>query len=229
MAFKTVDQYNEEKYGGKFVLHNDGDFADVIFLYRSTKDVLVADVHYVKSNEYSGYVHCNGGGCPACAKDIRVQNKLFIPVYNIQADEIQFWDRTTNFEPQLQGDVFSKYPNPSEFVFRITRQGAARDINTKYQIVAVGNNNVKSYNELLAQFNAKFPDYYENICKDVDAYTLANWVNNAGSGSNSAANSTGMVDYVPTPRVTVTPETSIESIPEIDSSDEEIDEPVDFN
>jgi len=109
MAFKTVKTYNEEKFGGLFLLRNDGDFADVVFLYQSIDDVLVADTHYIKSSEYTGYVHCCGSGCPACAKGIRVQTKLFIPLYNIQDHEIQFWDRTMRFEPQLNQDVFSNH------------------------------------------------------------------------------------------------------------------------
>lgn len=48
MAFKTMEQYTNQKYNGKFVLQNDKDTADVIFLYRSTADVLIADVHYIK-------------------------------------------------------------------------------------------------------------------------------------------------------------------------------------
>lgn len=222
MGFKSIEQYNEEKYSGKFVLKNDGDFADVIFLYQSIKDMLVADVHYIKSADYSGYVHCNGGGCPACAKGVRVQTKLFVPLYNIAEGKIQFWDRTTSFEPQLHTDVFSKYPNPSEFVFRITRHGAPRDVNTTYQIIAVANNTVKQYAEILSENSAKFPDYYENICRDVDALTLANWLNNANSGIVSG----NLPNYVATPRVT--PSVTSE-IPDIDMSNEEIDEPVDFN
>lgn len=228
MAFKTVEQYNEEKYGGKFILQNDGDFADVIFLYQSTKDVLVADAHYIKSDEYSGYVHCNGGGCPACVNGIRVQNKIFIPVYNIQAGEIQFWDRTVRFEPQLQADVFSKYPNPSEFVFRITRHGASGDINTKYQIIAVGNNNVKSFAEILSENSASFPAYYENICRDVDAFTLANWVNNSNSARKDSATSSAVPNYIAAPRVTPSSVSTLSEISDIETSDEEVDEPVDF-
>lgn len=231
MGFKSIEQFNEERYGNKFILPNDGDFADVIFLYKSAKEVLVADAHYVKSADYSGYVHCNGGGCPACVKGIRVQNKLFIPIYNITENEIQFWDRTINFEPQLHADVFSKYPNPSEYVFRITRQGAARDINTKYQIIAIANNNVKSYDEIVSENNAKFPDYYKNICKDVDAITLSGWINTINS-SSTAYSSSELPKYAAIPRVTPTvSQNAMIDIDEIvdESTDEEIDTPVDFN
>lgn len=172
MAFKSVKTYNEERFGGYFLLRNDGDYADVVFLYQGVEDVLVADVHYIKSPDYSGYVHCCQKGCPACAKGIRTQTKLFIPVYNIAADEIQFFDRTMKFEPQLQQDVFSKYPNPSEYVFRITRHGAAGSVDTTYEIMAIGKNNSMPYAQILAQHNATMPEYYNTICRDLTAPEL---------------------------------------------------------
>lgn len=200
MSFKTVEDFNKQRYDGTFVLRNDGDFADVIFLYRSEKDVLVADTHYIKSDEYSGYVHCTGRGCPVCAKGIRIQTKLFIPLYNIKENQIQFFDRTMKFEPQLQQDVFSKYPNPSEYVFRITRRGASGDINTRYEIQAVARNEFKSYDEILQSFDTSFPAHFEHICKDVDATTLSRWVS---TPSNSSVPSYGadMPSYTVKPRV----------------------------
>lgn len=197
MAFKSVKQYNEEKYGGKFILQNDQDSADVIFLYQSVNDMLVADVHYIKSPGYNGYVHCNGRGCPACGKGIRVQTKLFIPLYNITAGEIQFWDRTTKFEPQFYSDVFSKFPNPSEYVFKVTRNGASGDINTRYAIQVLASNNVKSYADILLENKINFPEYYENICKNADAAILSTWLN-ASQNSSSG----DIPEYVPMPRVT---------------------------
>lgn len=197
MAFKSVKQYNEEKYGGKFILQNDQDSADVIFLYQSVNDMLVADVHYIKSPDYNGYVHCNGRGCPACGKGIRVQTKLFIPLYNITAGEIQFWDRTTKFEPQFYSDVFSKFPNPSEYVFKVTRNGASGDINTRYAIQVLASNNVKSYADILLENKINFPEYYENICKNADASILSTWLN-ASQNSSSG----DIPEYVPMPRVT---------------------------
>lgn len=196
MAFKTVKSYNEDKFGGLFLLRNDGDFADVVFLYQGIDDVLVADTHYIKSPEYSGYVHCCGRGCPACAKNIRVQTKLFIPLYNIQAQEIQFWDRTIRFEPQLHQDVFTRFPNPSEYVFRITRHGAAGDINTTYEITAIGRNTDMSFAQLLAAHNVKFPDHYSAICRDVPATELYQMLNTTSETSDYSE----MPNYQVTPR-----------------------------
>lgn len=96
MAFKKVTEYNEEKYANWFVLPDDGDSEEVVILYKDIEDVLVADVHYIKCED-SGYVHCLGKGCPACSKGIRVQPKLFIPLYIPSKEEIVFWDRTPKF------------------------------------------------------------------------------------------------------------------------------------
>lgn len=196
MAFKSVKEYNDAKYNGKFILKNDGDSADVIFLYRSLNDVLVADTHYIKSADYSGYVHCCGRGCPACGKNIRVQSKLFIPVYNLTDNEIQFWDRSIRFETQLSAQVFDKFPNPSEFVFKITRKGVANDINTTYDITVIGKNSQESYEQILNRFGIKMPDYYETICKAYEAPELAALMSSNDSGSST----TDLPDYSVTPR-----------------------------
>lgn len=221
MAFKTMTQYDEERFGGFFLLRNDGDYADVIFLYRNKDDVLIGDVHYIKTPDYTGYVHCTERNCPVCEKGIRVQSKLFIPLYNITDGEIQFWDRSTRFENQLVQDVFSKYPNPSEFVFRIQRQGAAGDINTKYNIWAVGKNKLMDYNQILLTNNATMPDAYENICKTYSSTELHSILNTSANSSTSyEANS--MPDYQVTPRVPMNdmdiPDVPDFGVPEVSSS-----------
>ena len=224
MAFKSVEQFNDDRYHGVFRLINDGDHADVIFLYQSMKDMLVAQAHYIKSSEYSGYVHCCEQGCPACSKGIRVQTKLFIPVYNIDADEIQFWDRTMKFEPQLQSDVFKFCANPTDYVFRITRVGAHGDINTRYTISMVANNTIAPYAEVMAKNNATFPAYYENIVKDVNATVLNAWL---ATSDNAAVNTSTLPDYVATPRVDIAATATVE-LPDAVDTTEEITDEVDF-
>ena len=199
MAFKTVKSYNDEKYGGFFILRNDGDYADVVFLYQGAEDVLVADVHYIKSPDYSGYVHCCGRGCPACAKGIRTQTKLFIPLYNIDADEIQYFDRTMRFEPQLQQDVFSRYPNPSEYVFRIVRHGHAGSTDTTYEIQAIGKNTFKPYEQILAEKHASMPEHYSTICREVTESELKNMLD-AGDRPSNGYSPNEAYSYNATPR-----------------------------
>lgn len=167
MGFKSMTEYNDERYGGMFMLREDGESAEVIFMYQNRSDAMMVEAHYIKSDEYSGYVQCLGQRlCPACEQNIRIQNKLFIPMYVIDSEEVLFWDRNTRFFQQLDNDVFSKFSNPSDFVFRITRHGSAGDINTRYEITAVAKNNILSYDEILKKLNISFPDHYNSICPD---------------------------------------------------------------
>lgn len=206
MAFKKMEDHDremEKKYENSFLLRNDGDFQDVIILYQSYDDVLIADAHYIKSDEYTGYVHCIGNHCPACAKGLQIRSKLFIPLYNISQNRIQFWDRNLRFENQLNRDVFSRYPNPSEIVFRITRHGDAGDMNTTYDIRAVGRNSFMSYGDVLKGANATFPDYYDNICKEVDEGKLNKLLSTSSSGNTSS-----YVDYNDIPDYQIQPRNS---------------------
>ena len=207
MAFKTVQEFNKERgYDNYFTLRNDGDSADVIILYRSTSDVLIADAHYIKSNDYTGYVHCCGRGCPACGKNISVRNKLFVPLYNLNSNKIEFWDRSTFFENQLNQDVFNRYPNPSEFVFRITRHGQARDVNTTYEIRAVGRNDQLPYDVILANFGkTSILDFYDNIIKEYSTSELENMLN---SNTSTTVASSDNYSYNEMPSYQVTPRTS---------------------
>lgn len=206
MAFKSMEQFTEEKYGNFLTLPNDKDYADVIFLYQSKAEVLMADVHYITSATYSGYAHCCGVGCPACAfptksgKGIRVDNKLFIPLYNITAGKIQFWDRSTRFDVQLSNDVFSKFPNPSEFVFRITRHGEAFSRETRYEITAVGKNTSMPYEKILADFGVKFPDYYSTIVKELSIAEMSAMLNSTNDSGMAAIPRDA---YVPAPSMTI--------------------------
>ena len=235
MAFQKVTDYNEARFGNFFLLRNDGDFADVIFLYRSRDDELVGPTHYIKSEDYSGYVQCLGKGCPACKKGIRVQTKLFIPLYNIETGEIQFWDRSMRFESQLEQSVFKYFPNPSECVFRITRHGAAGDVNTTYQIQAIGKNTIKSYAQILAENNAKSPDYFDMVCKEFSASELQNMLNENSSSTSYSAD--GLPNYQVRPRTNSSTSSdnlpsytapTVADTPEDDAEIEELDDNVTF-
>ena len=234
MGFRSVEEVRESMYANKFVLQNDKDYADVVLLYKSHKDVLVADTHYIKSDEYSGYVHCLGNGCPACAKGIRKQTKVFVPMYVLnvngrEVNELQFWDRTMKFEPQLNAQVFNHVANPSEYVCRITRVGAYRDINTTYQLSLYKGIPDLSYEKILETCKTSFPDGYSAICKEADAATVNSWL--------MAANSENAIPaYTATPRVTApapsNPSSNLNGVDVLaDPATEELDDfvDVDFN
>lgn len=217
MAFKSLAQYQEDKNGEFFVLPNDGDHADVIFLYKSVNDVLVADVHYLKSADYSGYVHCCGKGCPACSygdRGIKLDHKIFIPLYNFNKDKIEFWDRSTFFEQVLQKSVFGPYPNPSEIVFTITRHGEAGSRDTKYEITPTARNTSVPYEKILADFNVTFPEGYSKICREM---TLSE-MSSALYSHSTAPSDLGEYGYVPVARGSVSAAEDISPIPSVETS-----------
>lgn len=200
MAFKKLTEYVEEKNGVFFTLPNDNDYADVIFLYRSTDDVLVADVHYISSKSYNGYAHCLGDNCPACnyptktGRGIRRQSEIFIPLFNITKNKVEFWDRTTRFEQVLHDSVFKNYPNPSEYVFRITRHGLPRDPATRYEVRAISRNANYPYEQILKDFNLTMPDSYNLACKEMTYEEMDRCLN------SDAATNLPDYGYVPVPR-----------------------------
>lgn len=206
MAFKKMQDIEQSRYNKFLRLENDGDSIVGLFLYNSYDDVLLADVHYVKSRDYSGYVHCCGDGCPMCARGIQIRNKLFVPFLvladlnsNFDQNTIVFWDRNIGFNHQLRKDVFNKYPNPTELVFKVTRHGAYRDINTTYSITPVSNFR-SDVDEVLKDMDVVFPEYYENIVRSVDIVTLSDWMNENSHSSDTAYVPEQNYNYQATPR-----------------------------
>lgn len=200
MAFKTITQFEEDKRGDFFQLEDDGMSADVIFLFKDIKDALMATVHYVKYSTYTGYVQCcESEDCPVCKKGIRQQPKLFIPLYNITRGKIEIWDRTPYFKPQLIRDVFTNFPNPSEFVFKITRHGAARDQNTTYEITVAGRNSSLPYDTILASAGKSIFDVYGMVCKDMTKQELEHMIALDAAAAGAAASTDY---YMPKPRAT---------------------------
>lgn len=234
MAFKSVNEVKAEKYSGKFILENDGDTAFVIFLYRSSNDMLAAQAHYIKSNDYSGYVHCNEGGCAACAKGIRVQTKLFVPMLVMAingqpVNEIQFWDRNMTFEPVLSQAIFKSFADPSAYVFQITRHGAHGSKDTTYSITVADTNKIP-FDQIMSDYQISFPTVYEKVIREVDNVTLSQWLATANA-ANVATNS-AVPQYVATPRVSAAQVTGLPNVlTEVEdkfADDEDISEDVDF-
>ena len=207
MAFKKFTNYLEEKQGVFFVLRNDLDFADVVFLYKSYEDMMVCDAHYLKTSGYEGYVQCcmdDYKQCPACSYGelgIQKQSKLIIPMFNLTKNALEFWDRNVTFENVMNQSVFKNYPNPSEFVFRVTRHGQPRDTNTRYEITAQGRNVSYPYEKILADYNITFPEGYERVCRSMTPDEMEGHLNNHGPSYELKDYS-----YTPVPRGSFVPE-----------------------
>jgi hypothetical protein len=69
-------------------------------------------------------------------------------------------------------DVFKNYPNPSGFIFRITRYGVPNDRGTRYTINVLEENLVGSYENIMTKYKISLPESYDIICKDYSATEL---------------------------------------------------------
>lgn len=145
-SYEDADKYGSKGGRGSFFkLEDDGDTALVHILGDDMKDFPGYAVHRVPLGDSFRYVNClrEAGApiddCPFCAEGksnpeiSKVYVKLFIPLYNIDADEVQTWERGKTFFRTL-GSYISHTPNASKVVTEIERCGKAKDTSTTYNL-----------------------------------------------------------------------------------------------
>jgi len=122
-----------------FHLDNNGDQSDVIILLRSEDDIRARYEGDSSNNE---------------------NMKIIIPLYDVVNDQVIFWTRSKFVCHQL-ANIFKCYKDPTQFVFRITRYGER--LLTTYNIEAIANNTVKSYEDIYDAWVDKVPSIYQGI------------------------------------------------------------------
>jgi hypothetical protein len=138
---------NADNYGGTggtgyFSLKNDKDVARVRFMYNGIDDVEGFAVHEVHINDKKRYVNClrdynePKDKCPFCANNMFVTAKFFIPLYNIESERTQVWERGKKFVSKISS-ICSRYPNLVSHTFEIERNGQAGSTQTTYEIYEV--------------------------------------------------------------------------------------------
>jgi hypothetical protein len=75
--------------------------------------------------------------CPFCREGIATQVSCVLPVYNVDADEVEFWTRGKKEANRLFKKI-AKYKNFSDHLFEITRNGAEGDQATDYEYEHLG-------------------------------------------------------------------------------------------
>ena len=143
-----VDHYGGQGGGGFFSLKDDGDTAEVRFMYNNIDDVQGMSVHEIKEvnsegKEVKRFVNCLReynqpiDDCPFCAAHIPVQAKLFVPVYDVASDTTKTWQRGKKFFSKIS-HLCSRYSKKGEplvsHIFEITRVGKAGDQTTTYEV-----------------------------------------------------------------------------------------------
>ena len=139
---ETADKYGGQGGAGYFSLKNDKDVARVRFMYNSIDDVEGYAVHQVEIDGKKRWVNCLReynqpiDTCPFCREKKFTSAKLFIPLYNIDEDRVQVWERGKKFISKISS-VCARYPNVVSHVFEIERNGKPHETTTTYEIYEV--------------------------------------------------------------------------------------------
>lgn len=150
VKFNDVEKYSNSSSGGSFFsLKNDKDVAQVRLLIDGKEglDDINYVVHKVKVNsgEYPRSVNCLRDynepvdKCPLCAAGYNPVCRLFIPLYNMDTDEVQIFERGNTFAGKLASNV-SRYGEKTPLashVFEIERNGKPNDQRTTYELYEV--------------------------------------------------------------------------------------------
>lgn len=140
-----ASNYGGQGGGGFFSIAKNNGVKRVRFMYNTIDDMEGLSVHKVKVNGKERYVNClrdynsPKDDCPFCRENKPVQAKLFIPIYNIDEDQVQIWDRGKTFFEKMTSQ-FSRYgtkKNMVQNIFEIERHGEPKDMNTTYEIFQV--------------------------------------------------------------------------------------------
>ena len=149
--FKLGEENNYGSNGGTssfFSLKEDGEVKKVRFMYRNSDDIKGYAVHEVQINGKRRYVNCLRNynspidDCPLCKSNSVQHVKLYIPIYDVNADKVCFWERGKKFFSRMSS-ICSRFPDIVSHEFEIERHGAKGATDTTYEIFEVGHDNTK--------------------------------------------------------------------------------------
>ena len=143
VSFNEMDNYKSERGTSFFRLKNDKEVAQVRFMYNNIDDVEGVAVHTVdvEGSQYGKDVNCLRAynepmdECPLCKAGYKPKVKIFVPLYNLDADEVQIWSRSKSYGSTLSSicSRYAKKGNLVNNVFEIERNGAKGDKQTQYK------------------------------------------------------------------------------------------------
>lgn len=139
---ETADKYGGHGGAGYFSLKNDKDVARVRFMYNGIDDVTGYAVHQVEIDGKKRWVNCLReynqpiDVCPFCREKMFTSAKLFVPLYNIDEEKCQIWERGKKFISKISS-ICARYPDVVSHVFEIERNGKPHETTTTYEIYEV--------------------------------------------------------------------------------------------
>lgn len=142
----TADNYGGGGKSSFFSLKNDKDTAVVRFMYNSLEDIQGYAVHEIELDGKKRYVNCLReynepvDMCPLCAARYKVVAKLFLMLYDEDAQEVKVWDRGKTFYSKLSS-LCARYNPLVATPFEIERNGRKGDTSTTYETYAMETDN----------------------------------------------------------------------------------------
>lgn len=145
-----ADNYGGQGGAGFFSLKNDKDVARVRIMYRGIEDVEGYAVHTVEVDGKKRYVNCLRSynepldKCPFCAAKKAQTAKLFVPLYNVDEQRVQIWERGKKYFAKISS-ICSRYASKGELVsqiFEIERNGKKGDTSTSYEFYPIEKDDV---------------------------------------------------------------------------------------
>ena len=118
-------------------------------MYDGIEDVEGFAVHEVEVDGKKRYVDCKRAynepvdNCPLCRSGMSQRAKLFVPVYDIAANQVKIWERGKKFFNQMS-QLCNRYATNEPLcshIFEIERSGKPNDTQTTYGIYEVGCDN----------------------------------------------------------------------------------------
>lgn len=175
--YNDADHYGGQGGAGYFKLQNDKDVARVRFMYDSIDDVEGFAVHEVKVNDKKRWVNCLRDynepvdKCPFCSAKKYQNAKLFIPLYNIDEDKVQIWERGKKFFGQISS-LCARYPHLVSHEFEIERNGKKGETSTTYGIFEV------NHDETTLDDLPERPDVLGSVVLDKSAEDMGFYLDN---------------------------------------------------
>lgn len=172
MPVVGIDDVDNYRTGGDFnflVLKNDGDVAKVRFYIESMEDVKFYIVHQVEVNGKTRYVNCIRtydqpiDDCPFCQeslqnKDFKTTVKMFLPVLDLDDNQVKLFERGRTFKDELSGHVKRNAPLVN-YPCEIERCGKAGDQQTIYKVFPLAQEKTDTMIKDLPEFDELLGGY----------------------------------------------------------------------
>lgn len=215
------DNSNSGNYVQFFSLKNDGDEAIVRFNIETTNDFILETTHSVQVDGKFKTIKCirpNNGDtitCPLCASNRPARDKIFLTFIQYEVDAAtgavkctpRVWERPYSMAHKM-ASLIDDYGPLNKMLFKIKRHGAARSMETTYDVLPIINPSYTVEN-FPADFSAfaKF-DLSERTCLEKTYEELQTFVTTGAFPQSEKPTVATQTAYVPNvqPQVATQPQ-----------------------